>query len=1204
MSAFINMQAQKLLADTNAASTSKPSSARSSTNKSDGPSKAKGGSAGASQTSTPAATPPLKALKHAPPMPPLPAPKASPRRVNSEGKPPAVSGTTSAHSRSPSASSSNSDDDFVYMLDSVKTTAEAVERIRAVQQPKERTLATFFMNGLPGASSSNTNLAEMADGTPGKTQGAAAASASSSPPRKMKGGLPATMEEFYECPRYTVSLTAAREAIFSDALSGFHSYVERENAQREQLRALQHHHHHHNSQQPQKERDEGRGSGNAHALPSFSSGATEEWNVALAATTATTTTPSPETVAAAPTAPPASEATSSPLRFSDNVSMADAPVTSSSNASPSLAEDVTTVTSGSGKENDSAAQPLSASYMFIMRSRDTEAMSPVSSPRAGPQGREFSVLHRSDDEEERGNVRGGAPATTTSPLGVADPAASAAHADPTAVAAPATQSTKPTSPPKTAPDREQAAKLEAMQLRTLLQERIYQRVRVPVVFRCRYAAEFAETKEEHQQRLQMRERVLRHHERIAGPDGLSHKMRQRIRERYGDPNTVAPEWPYVWEQFVRDIPRETLFIEDTAHRDADDAIAAIMSYLEYCYDRGQRNVRERLDKALADAGKSGSGGGGEAGADAAAKAQTAMPEQQSTSQSTAPPAAKSRGFFESLFSAGSAAIKGAVVTVRASLPDFVGDPLLTVSGLDPALYHTSLLFPTDAKARSEKIFTAVREVVLASQQSFMGFPYQLLCEQVGTERLGLALEALEMDQEGDDDDDDAEGEKAETAAPSSATLTSTTRARDASAPIPIHKADDSDNELKRENSTSSMRSPMHNSRVLRIYQSFSSPTLLSDGAEGRRRHRGHSSHGIDEWNVSSSSSSSSLHTADVVCSPASPAAVSTTTTTTVTVTEVPDSTAAPAREAPPHPSSPPKTSSTNVGSAASEKSLLAAARPPPLQATPNDHDTAKPAPSVRLAQRRRERRRRRRNQLPLLVGEPRPHEFAIFLELVRARVVAKTAKEEKKARERQRRERVMRMVERQREQWHSAPGSRATSRAASSASLDTLHKAAAADASPIKAAKVFREDVEGSAYLLPSQPTAAQTPSSPLSSSMARQAMPAETRGMRICLFFDEPRNVPLVVVNKLFRLFTVPGLRGLTSSSDGEEQQQQLEPLAAHELAALQSRNLETGDVDRTLVKGVEAKHSERSLLLLIQVQFSLFTKEEAEVRWKWWKV
>ncbi|KAL7707998.1 hypothetical protein N2W54_006935 [Lotmaria passim] len=1256
MSVFLSMEAQRMLAESALQSTSKSSSARKQKS---------------SASSTPATTPPLQPQKHAPLVPPTSGLKNSPRVLHPDVKRPTLSrpesfhSHTHSHSRSPSASSSDSDDDFVYIFGSVKTTEEAVERIRAVQQPNERPRQTF-LSGLPGSA---TNLADMVNGA------AENKAAQQSYRRKMKGGLPATMEEFYECPRYTVSLTAAREAVFSDALSGFHSYVEREKEQREKLRELQrqshssihnqqqHHHHHHHSAHAQSSRAEKTGvrggakeADSSSTLPSFSSGVTEERNAALAVT-ATAASLSATSHLEPPSSPSISFAAADAKNSSASPSASMKSSGSPSSSYPLSTNDVITAAGrDSGEGGGGGSQPLSASYMFIMRSRDTEAMSPVSPLRASLQGPNFGKLSSREDSN--------AVASKTQALKDPAPPAPEQHVDPNSATAPAiaggeaaaaeeaSPSSKSTSSASPVSDPAQAAKLEEMQLQTLLQERIYQRARVPIVFRCRYALEFSETLEEQKQRVQMRDRVLRHSERLAGPEGMTHAMRQEIRDRYADPNTIALEWPYVWDQFERDVPRETLFIDDTPYHNAEDALAAIMSYVEYCYDKGRQNIKERMEKllAVADNEESAEGNAAKSGTTAAAATVTATQDGAAPSTSPlAPP--KTKNFLESFLSASSAAIKGAVATVRASLPDFVGDPLLSVSGLDPALYHASLLFSTDPKTRSMTIFTAVREVVLASQQSFMGFPYQLLCEQVGTERLGLALEALEMNDDDDDDNDNDKGEKtprhAATGAAGgvaqstrqqqpeeAASLPSPAASANASAPIPIHRADDEDLGMRRDASTASFRSSLPNSRVVRIYQS-SPPTLLTDNREGWRR-RAHPPHVVDEWNVSPSSSS---HASDIPCSPFSPETSTAVAAADLTKSDSATSAAkekaegkvekvAHANDAGDAAHSTPVTEKDTAG----EKPQREAARSSPLHGllTDQQHVTdAKEAgqpPAVQptkaqragaslkdaeVCRRRRERRRRRRSQLPLLVGEPRPLEFSVFLDIVRARVAAKMDKEEKKLRERERRERVLRMVERQREQWRSAPGSHC----ASSTSLDAMtktHGDVASLAAPAKAKTLFREDVEGSAYLLPTQPAAAEmdstpVPTSSLSTSLGRPLTPPETRGMRVRLFFDEKRNVPVVVVNKLFRLFTIPGVRGLTSSSSSENEEEEEEAggkLDEREVAALNSRNIAVSGQNAMQDSVQTCKSSEKSLLLLIQVQFSLFTKEDAEVRWKWWKV
>ncbi|KAK7197593.1 hypothetical protein NESM_000709900 [Novymonas esmeraldas] len=1153
-----------------------------------------------SRVSTASTSPALKALAHGPPMPPPPPRKASPvgrrqhtlRRRSSPAVP-------SSRSRSPSTSASDSEDDFVYVLPHVSTAEEAVARIRAVQQPREERRSRFFGGGGGGSAAS---LMEHVATSPDRRR----------TPKKMKGGLPATMEEFYECPRYTVSLTAARDAIFSDALSGFHSYVAREEAQRERLRTLQHHH---QTQQDHRGKAPGTAEPPAHhlrsldtragtartsAIPSFSQSMTQEWSTALAASSAPTTDSG---------GPPA-EARNCTHEGVDGWRTGATPsVAPNPTPSPATAAETSKAGGGGGGGGgDVVPEPSSprvpASYMFLMRSRDTEAMSPLSPGHTAEPGSAASEC---------------VPASAASAH-----VTSTVHADPATSASPSAERRETThGGPSQGRETEQAVRLELMQLHALLQERLYQRARVPEVFRYRYSTDFAETIEENKLRHQQRDRALRSHERQVSPRGLTPAERHDIARRFADPNTLACEWPYVWEQFERDIPRETLFIEDTAYRNADDALAAILSYVEYCYDRGQQHIQEKSAAALAAARSSDAAPTTPTTAAAAAGGDTASPPRERT-------------FFESFFSASTAAIKGAVVTMRASLPDFVGDPLLSVSGYDPALYHASRLFPTDPRARSERIFSAVREVVLASQQSFMGFPYQLLCEQVGTERLGLALEALERDQDEDDgdlDEETAQGaippEEPRNAEPPEAEVASPCVV---SAPIPIARTDEA--ELTGRASSSAMHSPLRGSRVLRVYHSFSTSSLTNRAAnEPRHHHHHHTAHAVDEWDVSSTSSPVSDVAPSTMTPDGSPTVASRTTASPATVTP------------PPPPPPPPPPNGDDVvterhRSAMESSNRKPLTRPPPLRETTRQPPAAPPGALAHgvsdedrrrkddMARRRRERRRRRRGQLPLLVGEPRPHEFAAFLDLLRSRVLAKQVKEDRKAKEQHRRERVQRMLERQREQWLSAPasqhGSRRVSRHTSSTSIDTMkqtdvappaltsHHAEVAATTP---RSLFRDDVEGSAYLIPTQsPTApvepiVRSPQPPLSSALTREvATSPEMRGMRICLFFDAKRNVPMVMVNKLFRLFTVPGLRGLTSSEDDNERRATAAEELEGEIAEEEESAARRGDgrraatanlVGRGRVGGVE-----KSLLLLIQVQFSLFTHEEAEVRWKWWKL
>ncbi|CAC9536627.1 hypothetical protein conserved [Leishmania donovani] len=1075
----------------------------------------------------------------------------------------------SSRSRSPSTSSNNSDDDFVYVLGHVKSTEEAVECIRAVQQPKEKHQGRF-LGGLGGSAKSLTELVTTSENRYPAS-------------RKMKGELPATMEEFYESPRYTVSLTAAREALFSDALSGFHSYVAREEEQCDQLCTYA---------------TQG-GAVRTSAIPSPSPAMTQEWNTTLAASSALPAKPASMAVKVtgvveeghAQVATPASalppnkrpERTGAPSTAADpsipSPSAVPGPAHTSLRAKAAfppgtVAAEAVTAAVAEGMGSGSPRVP--ASYMFLMRSRDSEAMSPGSSP--APAATPHSVALESPEFPSSRDSRASGRTTTAS--GQAPGPTTNFHVDAAAPAAAVGKGAKQLPAPLTpAQETERAAKLEAMWPYALLQKAIHHHESVPVVFRYRYSPDFEETIDENKKRQQQLDRALRKHHWLAGSRGLTHAERQEISRRFADPNALAHEWLYVWEQFERDIPRETLLVEDTPYHDASDALAAILSYVEYGYDRSQQHVKKKLAAALAD----------EKNGDAATTpAATAAASLGAGNSSSSPASRRETTLLEHFFSASTAALKGAVVKMRASLPDFVGDPLLSVSGYNPALYHASLLFPTDPKARSEKIFSAVREVVLASQQSFMGFPYQLLCEQVGTERLGLALEALERDQaEVDDLDEEAEAEKTAQVTPVDATHEEgkvTASGSGASASIPIEKTAEAEPAVKE--ITTSMHSSLHGSRVLRIYHSFPSPTSVTNRSGSDHRHRRHTVHVVDEWNVSSSSSRSS----DAV-----PSSLSLN--------------ISPATTAPPPPSEASEEKEQPVRKVGKQSAAV-------LDVLPA-HCLSEEARRRKetVARLRRERRRRRRKQLPLLVGEPRSHEFAAFLDIVRSRVIAKQVREERKEMEQRRRERVQQVVKRQCEQWGSAPasrqGSRPSSRPVPSASLDMMKQTEedplAPTAQPADTAmaprKLFHEDVEGSAYLIPTRSASAtieppsRSPRSLLSSTSMREvSVSPEMRGMRIRLFFDDKRNVPVVVVNKLFRLFTMPGLRGFTSSDDDTTE-------ALNEETAAKAATAHPSAPARKSGAG-RAGSLEKSVLLLIQVQFSLFLQEDAEVRWKWWKL
>lgn len=217
-------------------------------------------------------------------------------------------------------------------------------------------------------------------------------------------------------------------------------------------------------------------------------------------------------------------------------------------------------------------------------------------------------------------------------------------------------------------------------LRTYLAERAYHRRLTPEVFRCRMP-EFSWRAE--------RIRFL-----------------NTRKESYWQSNAVRPEWMYVWDQFKRDVPRETLLVENTVYRDPEEAIAAIISFLENAYARGLA-AQEARQQDL--------------------KRERARPERGGS-------------FFSRLRDVGNTTLKSVAIQAQDTLPAFMATPLLEIVGLDPQALRDTVHYDHDSLRRQAAIYAAARETALAAQQSFMGFPYQLLCEQLGTTRLAQALE--------------------------------------------------------------------------------------------------------------------------------------------------------------------------------------------------------------------------------------------------------------------------------------------------------------------------------------------------------------------------------------------------------------------------------------------------------------------------------
>lgn len=844
------------------------------------------------------------------------------------------------------------DEGFTYVLEQIVSVADAVERIRKAQEPKRQ------RHDQHKSKKSSEDLDKDARRSSADSLNAAGAVSKSTAgiPPPMRGDLPATMEEFYHCPPFTVLLTAPRAVLFSDALSGFNSNVKREEA----LRA-----------------------------------AAKEWKDS-----------------------------------------------SRHNSGGSHAAQYSILHETQGGILRASAVPVGSNADFF--------------PQWTAARNSFSVMQQRTP-----------PASTEGQ--------SAAAAEKAAVQAGDDR-------PAIQPDD-----LRQLQLCTFFQEQAFYRSRVPLVFRYKYSPEFAETPEELRERLKQRDHFLsRLEEQYPGVSKDSEVYKESL-AAYDDPNDLRKEWLYVWEQFERDLPREALFIGDVQYRNPEAALAATLSYLEYCYDLCQQEIeaRERLQVEQIDKSRSAGYHG-------------SIAEGGSGSKK------RYMGFshLQSMVSIVSNAAKNVAVSIRPSLPDFIGDPLLSVTGTDLGLYHAWQMFPRDPRKRSEKIYEAVREVILASQQSFMGFPYQMLCEQMGTHRLASALEALEIDVDDEDDNEfSAESVEDEGVVFESA-LPQALPSCDTQSPTQTGLEGDQDGTAV-------------------------APRALED--------RGSSSANLPRrWN-------------DVV------------------------------RKA-----------------AEKRKSLSSAFLPldddpssdaKPTEQPPTSSETVKRAKKFNSVERRRrrarierhnEKRRKQRDRLPIIVGEPRAAEFSAFISIIKGET------------ERRRQEELKQEMS----QWESTAEVHGDTGAAAFESQ--RRKSSSTGGAP---PSLYLDDVEGSAYLLSSAalPASEETPTAP--SLDEENSDSAESRGMRICVFFDEKRKVPVVVVNKLFRLFPVPGVRGLSSSEDDEEAEVEMKMQYEHHEATQSSS-------DKASAPAVPTAKTEKVLLLLIQMKYTLFSEEEAVVSWKWWRL
>ncbi|CAD2216908.1 hypothetical protein ADEAN_000438600 [Angomonas deanei] len=238
------------------------------------------------------------------------------------------------------------------------------------------------------------------------------------------------------------------------------------------------------------------------------------------------------------------------------------------------------------------------------------------------------------------------------------------------------------------------------QYQAFLQEKIFAHAMIPEVFRFKYPPQFDAEKlvSPYERELETQRRRLKH----LHPTAPEWPLEER-----SHPNELRKEWLFVWDQFKRDLPRETMYIEKRQCLDPAETVAAIHSFLEFSFNRGRTKILN--DKKNAE-------------------------KAAQSSETSA---------LQAFFRAGNKVLKDAVTHASGALPNVLGNTLLNAAGVNSVDYRA---YPDDKKEQGKIIFQAVREVVLASQQSFMGFPYQLLCEQVGGLELTLETSESETDE--------------------------------------------------------------------------------------------------------------------------------------------------------------------------------------------------------------------------------------------------------------------------------------------------------------------------------------------------------------------------------------------------------------------------------------------------------------------------
>ncbi|CCW60521.1 unnamed protein product [Phytomonas sp. EM1] len=611
--------------------------------------------------------------------------------------------------------SEDSEDEFVYMLQNAKSTTQAIEMIRRIQRTRR-----FTVTALSSRVCSSYSLDSSEKIKRSVSPASQCSRLSEDIKKKDQQGveLPETILDFQTAPAYTVSLTAAREAIFEDALSGFRSYLEQEDRKMEafHLYSLRR-----SAQEKGSPIDYERtfcthnGVPCVTVVPVYSSENAEIQTLQERSQSQSgSNPPGPVTFRQA-------------QQF-NRITEKNIPERGTSTSCESLEQQM------QGQYQQSCVKssdfPLNSSSDCNVQ--ENKGTCPAAKVRTllDDQSQSSYPLHYQEEGLETSCVQKSLPNKEGDTACLRDDISR----DP--------QLGRPNEEQRDTCDAQynnkkggvdEASHEDAQQLVDLVEQE-FMRVQAPQLFQYRYPLEIQVATEPgnrastfrtalyasrsysiHQYRGSSSYRPVNFHLERERIDQGGHITRPF--------NKVRGEWIYVWEQFKRDIHRETLLIEEVNYRDPNEAVAAIISYLEYCYDRGQAVYLKRK-------------------AESEEEERLAREVQRSEGDNR---------FFSLLFREGAAAIKETVENARKTLTG-----LLSATGVDLAAQRPTLVYSQDPLIRAVKIFDAAREVILASQQSFMGFPYQLLCEQLGTSRLPMMLEEFTRMEEASEEEEKEE----------------------------------------------------------------------------------------------------------------------------------------------------------------------------------------------------------------------------------------------------------------------------------------------------------------------------------------------------------------------------------------------------------------------------------------------------------------